>query len=214
MSKTPLADELSMWKLVNGISLTLCLCQFVAADQTDQKPFVRVKCHGRLRDGVVAIGGETTGTTITFYGKIWELQLDDDADRAFAKVHHKEPVIATGTLRRVAGVATTNKERWIINVEKISEPEPTTEKKEGALLIAQGMLRSAPSPAGDSVMLTIAADDQIWPLDFPSDASLRNEAESLVDQSVLLKGILERVNEKEPGAPLIIRVKELKRSAD
>ena len=71
-----------MWKLVSGISLTLCL--FAMADDTCPEPSVSVKCCGRLRHGVVAIGGETTGTTITFNRTVWELQLPDDAAREFA----------------------------------------------------------------------------------------------------------------------------------
>lgn len=203
-----------MWKLIAGIALTLSM--FATTDETPPEPSVSVECYGRLRHGVVAIGGETTGTTITFNRMVWELQLHDDAAREFAKEHHKEPVIVTGTLRKIAG--TEVKVRWIIDVKTLSKRDATTDK-EGTRLTIQGTLRAKDPRTNDTPRMTIDTDDEIWPIDVSSNARLQVKAESLVGQAVLLTGSLERVTEEEQVAeeeasvPLIIRVATMKRSA-
>ena len=204
-----------MLKLLAGIGLTLSM--FAMTDETRPAPSVSVECCGRLRHGVVAIGGETTGTTITFNRMVWELQLHDDAARQFAKEHHKEPIVVTGTLRKIGG--TEVKVRWIIDVKKLSEHDATKDE-EGARLTMHGTLRAADPRSDDSPSMTIDTDGEIWPIDVASDAKLQVEAESLVGQPVLLSGNLERVTEeeevteKEASVPLIIRVATLKRSAN
>ena len=204
-----------MLKLLTGIGLTLSM--FAMTDETRPAPSVSVECCGRLRHGVVAIGGETTGTTITFNRMVWELQLHDDAARQFAKEHHKEPIVVTGTLRKIGG--TEVKVRWIIDVKKLSERDATKDE-EGARLTMQGTLRAADPRRDDYPWMTIDTDGEIWPIDVASDAKLQVEAESLVGQPVLLSGNLERVTEeeevteKEASVPLIIRVATLKRSAN
>ncbi|MEJ7594766.1 MAG: hypothetical protein WKF77_24835 [Planctomycetaceae bacterium] len=198
-----------MWKLLTEISLTLSM--FGMVDNTPPKPSVSVECCGRLRHGVVAIGGETTGTTITFNRTVWELQMHDEAAREFAQEHNQEPVIVTGTLRKTSG--TEVKDRWIIDVWTLSERDATTDK-EGTRLTIQGTLRATKPPTSDSREITIDADGEIWPIDVSSNPRLQVKAESLVDQPVLLTGSLERVMEVESGSPIIIRVKTVKRSAD
>lgn len=73
---------------------------------------------GTLRTRVVAIGGETTGTTITAKGITWELDLGKDADlRASAERLDGKLVTVTGTLERRPGAET--KERWIVVVTSL-----------------------------------------------------------------------------------------------
>ena len=204
-----------MWKLLAGIGLTVSM--FAMADETPPATSVSVECCGRLRHGVVAIGGETTGTTISFNRMVWELQLHDDAAREFAKEHHKEPVVVTGTLRKICG--TEVKVRWIIDVTKLSERDAKKDE-EGIRLTMQGTLRPAESRRDGSPMMTIDTDGEIWPIDVSADASLQVKAESLVGEPVLLSGSLDRVAEEEQvtenkeSVPLIIRVATLKRSVN
>ena len=197
-----------MWKLVSGISLTLCL--FAMADDTCPEPSVSVKCCGRLRHGVVAIGGETTGTTITFNRIVWELQLRDDAAREFAEKHNKDSVVVTGTLRKISG--TEVKTRWIIDVKTLSERDATTDK-EGTRLTIHGTLHAADPRTGDSPEFTIDANGEVWPVDLTSDAMRQIKPESFVGKSVLITGSLEQVTDEDSGEPMIIRVKTLKLSA-
>ena len=198
-----------MWKFISGISLTFCM--FAAADDTPPEPSVSVQCCGRVRDGIVAIGCETTGTTITFNRMVWELQLPDAAARGFATAHNKEFVNVTGTLRRIAG--TEVEERWIVDVKTFSERDATKDK-EGTRLTIQGMLRATDPRTDDSPEFTIDADGQVWPVDLTSDATRLVKAESLVGKPVLVTGSLERVTEEDSGEPMIIRVKTLKLSTN
>jgi len=176
------------------------------ADDTPPEATVSVQCSGRLRHGVVAIGGETTGTTISFNGIIWELQLHDDAQREFAEEKHKKPVVVTGTLRKVACVE--KKVRWIIDVSDLSEPDATTDTA-GAQLTIQGTLRATDPRGGKASEMIIESDGQVWPIDLSSDPTLKATAESLVEQPVLLEGSLEQVTEEDSDDPVIIRVKTL-----
>lgn len=207
--------EFRMWKLLAGIALTLSMV--ATTDEIPPDPSVTVACYGRLRHGVVAIGGETTGTTITFNRIVWELQLHDEAAREFAKEHHKEPVVVTGTLRKIGG--TEVKDRWIIDVKKLSERDATKDE-EGTRLTMQGTLRAADPRRDDFPSMTIDTDGEIWPIDVSSNSRLQVKAESLVGHPVLLTGSLERVDEeeqvteKEASVPLFIRVATLKRSAN
>ena len=196
-----------MWKLLSVLSLTFCT--FAMADDAPVKPSVAVKCSGRLRDGIVAIGGETTGTTITFNRIVWELQLHDEAARNFVATHNKEHVTVVGTLRKIVG--TEVKVRWIVDVRTISKRDETKEQ-EGTQLAIYGTLRTTDARRGDSHAMTIESDRQSWPIDISHDAELQNEAASLVDKPVLLTGSLERVTEDEPSVSLIIRVKDLKQT--
>lgn len=202
-----------MWKLLSGITLTLCL--FPMADESPPKPTVSVECSGRMRHGIMAIGGETTGTTITFNRIVWELQLHGDAQDEFAKQNHKEPVIVTGTLRKIEG--TEAKDRWIIDVKTISKRDET-KTKDGAKMTIEGMLRAADPRHGDSPEIAIHTSDQVWPIAVSSDAELQMRAKSFIGRLVLLTGSLERateeVDDEESPTPLVVRVKTLKRSAN
>ncbi|HRA88959.1 MAG TPA: hypothetical protein PK992_12835 [Planctomycetaceae bacterium] len=202
-----------MWKLLCGIGLTLFL--FPMADDTPLQPGVSVECCGRLRHGVVEIGGETTGTTITFNRIVWELQLNSDAHREFAKQNHKEPVIVTGTLRKIVGIET--KIRWIIDVRTISKPDATKDE-EGAKMTIEGILRTADPRNGDFPEMMVRTHDQVWPIDVSADAELQTRANLFIGRCVLLTGSLERVTEQvddeESDTPLVVRVKTLKRSVN
>lgn len=197
-----------MWKQLLTIGLTLCTIALADDTHSPKAPesSVSIECHGRLRSGVVSVGGETTGTTITFNRIVYELQLQSEADQKFAKDHHKQPVIATGTLRKVAGVET--KARWIIDVQTLAERDPAKDK-EGALLNVQGTLQATP-PDGE---MTIRAVGQVWPIDLSADAQLQARAKTLVGQQVQLKGNLEETPDAESPAPVILRVKTLASAA-
>lgn len=107
-----------------------------ATDSVESKPAepsIRVGCRGQLRHGVVAIGGETTGTTITFESMTWELKLSDDSSRDFVREHHKKPIVAIGSLRRVTGAEIPV--GWVIDVERISADSRETSKLEAAIVV-------------------------------------------------------------------------------
>lgn len=79
---------------------------------------ITVNIVGTLRTGIFAIGGETTGTTITAKGITWELQLGESlAYQQAAERLHGKKVIVRGNLERRRGVEI--KERWIVTVTEL-----------------------------------------------------------------------------------------------
>lgn len=157
---------------------------------------VSVECHGRLRHGVVAIGGECTGTTITFQNMSWELQLPDESTREFAARQHKQPVVVTGTLRKIEGTET--RVRWIVDVTKLTEADSRDRVVEAANVTLRGTVRAALSETSETPELSVHADDQIWQLDFSAHHATLAVAESFIGQTVLLTGsVLATPSEKE-----------------
>ena len=104
-------------KALPAIVLVLLASATILA--ADPKPTsdesINVTVSGTLRTGVVAIGGETTGTTITAEGITWELDLGKNEEfvEAAKKLDGKK-VVVQGSLERRPGVEV--KERWIVTV--------------------------------------------------------------------------------------------------
>ena len=194
-----------MWKLLTGITLTVCTFAVTVEPppKPSVKPSVLAECCGRMRHGIVAIGGETTGTTITFNHIVWELQLNDDAARNFAKKHHSEPVVVTGMLRNVAG--TEAKPRWIIDVNSMSKVDPK-KHDEGGKLTMRGTLRATDRARNDGNEMSVDVDDKTWPIDISSDAVLHANAMALVGESIVAKCHVERTDKEDSASPIIIRV--------
>jgi hypothetical protein len=169
-----------------------------SSENDTKKPSVSVQCQGLLRHGIVATGGETTGTTISFHRITWELQFADDSDREFAALHHKKPVLVTGALRKV--VSTESMIRWIIDVKKISASDSRDSQLEGAQVTVRGALRAALSTTGDVPILSVRTDEETWRLDFAASREAQSAAELHIGQPILLKGtVLPPPDEEERG---------------
>jgi hypothetical protein len=94
----------------------LLTMQSVRADPVEES--ITVTVVGTLRTGIVAFGGETTGTTITARGIKWELEFGLNAElRAAVEKLDRKLVTVNGTLERRAGVEI--KERWIVTVASL-----------------------------------------------------------------------------------------------
>jgi len=164
---------------------------------------IRVECHGKLRTGMVAIGGETTGTEITFEGIKWELNLSNAADKAIAEQNNKKPVTAVGTLRQVK--STERGVRWIVDVEKLT-PRDEAKQKPGANMTLTGLIKkSSGEPAGRIVEV----NDITWPLDFDGNTALEGKADSLLDKPAALSGSLQKDKDCGPEAKVRLRVQKL-----
>jgi hypothetical protein len=97
------------------IAVILTCAAMLAADSALAEESITVTVVGTLRTGIVAIGGETTGTTITAKGIKFELDFGKKAElRAAAEKLDGKLVTVSGTLERRAGVEI--KERWIVTV--------------------------------------------------------------------------------------------------
>src|SRR2546422_8313706 len=67
--------------------------------------YIKVEVKGKLTTGIIAIGGETTGTTIATPGGTLELDLGKNKDlRTTAEKLNGKAAIATGTLTIRRGV--------------------------------------------------------------------------------------------------------------
>lgn len=104
--------------VVCTICVSLSITAATQADDEGSFDYMNVEINGDLRTGLVAIGGETTGSDITAKG--WRFELDypnDDmaalADR-LARTKHAQVL---GTFRLVKGVELPD--RWVLDVKKI-----------------------------------------------------------------------------------------------
>jgi len=167
---------------------------------------MHVECHGQLRHGVVAIGSETTGTTIRFNGIVWELKLNDDDTRAWAEAHHKQPVPVTASLRRVAGVEVPV--RWIVDVKRLVERDASKHQEKTNVTVL-GTLKAKEKTSNSVGTTVIEADGISWPLDLRADTVLQAKAESLVHKPAVLKGQIESHSKTDPLSKMIFRVSDL-----
>jgi hypothetical protein len=118
-----------MSRLILTFAALLAVSNLAADDKpADDKPApeegITVVFTGTVKTGVIAIGGETTGTTITAKGVMWELDLSANkklqkaADNLNGKL-----AVARGTLERRQGVEI--KERWVVKVTRLRAPKST-----------------------------------------------------------------------------------------
>ena len=196
-----------MRNLIAGLCLLMCAFASAvdSAEQKDVEQSVTVRCHGKLRTGIVSVGGETTGTTITFHKWVWELNLQDEETVGFSENHNKEPVTAIGTLRKVHGTET--KTRWIIDVQTLEERDAKV-TAEGLQLTIVGSLRSVKATPHHAAQLTIESGQISWPISFPMDPKLQAKAETLVGKIVSIHGALE-VDHDGATQESIVQVKTL-----
>lgn len=108
-------------KAVSAFVLSFLVC-ITAMATADPKPTsddsANVTVSGILRTGAIAIGGETTGTTVTAEGITWE--LDFGKNKVLAEAAKKldgKKVVVQGTLERRPGVEV--KERRIVTVSEL-----------------------------------------------------------------------------------------------
>ena len=66
--------------------------------------YVKVEVKGILKTGVVAIGGETTGITITAGKVTWELEIKDKTLLALAQQLDGKTAVVKGELHVTSGV--------------------------------------------------------------------------------------------------------------
>lgn len=95
----------------------------------ESSEYILVTVRGVLNTGIVAIGGETTGTTITANGVTFELDLGGKQEWSKrAEQQNGQTTEVKGFLHRRPGVEI--KERWIIEVKAFGsgEIEPPKER--------------------------------------------------------------------------------------
>jgi hypothetical protein len=106
------------------VVVSLVVTSWAAAEES-----IQVTVTGTLNTGILAVGAETTGTTIQAKDITWELDLGKNEElKAAAAKHNGRQVTVTGTLERRAGVEV--KERWIVTVSslKAADGKPKSER--------------------------------------------------------------------------------------
>ena len=90
----------------------------LAAEPADES--ITVTIVGKVQTGVVAIGGETTGVTITAKDIKWELAFDKHPElKAEAENLNGQLATVTGALERRRGIEI--KERWLVTVTSLKK---------------------------------------------------------------------------------------------
>jgi hypothetical protein len=107
---------------MHEIALPLMLLAMVSAlGLAEDKPpedSIQVEVHGTLETGIVAIGGETTGTVIRSGNVTWELDLGGDPKlAALAEKLNKQKVVVSGAYFKKQGVEIP--ERHIVKVKSL-----------------------------------------------------------------------------------------------
>jgi hypothetical protein len=77
---------------------------------------IDVVVHGTLKAGVMAIGAETTGVTVTANGIVWELELNGKQLEEAGNLHGRKVVVA-GRLAPREGVELRN--RLVVKVRSL-----------------------------------------------------------------------------------------------
>lgn len=129
--------------------------------------YIKVEVQGKLRSQVFAIGGETTGVTISASGVTWELDLGRNADvRKSATELNGKTVVVTGRLSVKRGVEI--RQRWIVTVDAL-RAAGGAKVDDGAFLTPEGtlkhslVLRDAQSGfAGESGQIWTISSDGSW----------------------------------------------------
>ncbi len=107
------------WKPISLSLLALLLAMPAgqAATAPVKKPrdgtesYIKVEVKGILKTGQMAIGAETTGTSISARGLSWELDFGDNPRlQKLAEKHNDQTVVVTGTLDVKQGVEVHHRE--------------------------------------------------------------------------------------------------------
>jgi hypothetical protein len=114
--------------LTVAAAFAAALASIVAAEPRDRaadkesNESIKVEIHGQLKTGVVAIGGETTGVTITASNLTFELDFADGPNQAAkAEDLNGRSVVVTGMLEGRKGVEIPL--RYIVKVESLTAAE-------------------------------------------------------------------------------------------
>jgi hypothetical protein len=109
-----------MFKLLLSLSMLLAALPLaLAAEDKPPEDSIQVEVRGTLEHGIVAIGGETTGTIIKAGNVTWELDLSGDPKlTAAAEKLNKQKVVVSGLYYKKPGVEIA--ERHIVKVKSLA----------------------------------------------------------------------------------------------
>jgi hypothetical protein len=133
------------------------ICTYAFAGACLAEESITVTVAGMLKTGVVAIGGETTGTTITAREITWELNFGKNEElRKAAEKWNGQQVTVTGSLERRAGVEV--KQRWIVTVTSLKGPEEPKKEEPKLGDVRLPTIRPESTRLGTSVVVAVEGD--------------------------------------------------------
>ncbi|MCA9104705.1 MAG: hypothetical protein KDA83_04720 [Planctomycetales bacterium] len=172
---------------------------------------------GKLETGIVAIGGETTGTVVRASGVTWEVEWEAEREEAlstFAERISGNQVAVSGSLRLVKGVE--RGDRWILTAHSLAAAPAGVAPARGIVQARiQGRLNNqVVAIGGETTGTVVDAGDFSWELELGRDLDLRKAAEALDGQSVTVEGNIEvAIRTVERGRRPIVGVGRLIASA-
>ena len=108
--------------IVIALMVSLSLISTVLAAERPDENYIKVEIKGTLRTGIMAIGGETTGTVVRVKNVTWELDFSgNDELRNRAATLNNKTVLLTGTYETRRGVEV--RERHIVKVTTLKAAE-------------------------------------------------------------------------------------------
>jgi hypothetical protein len=107
-------QEAFMSTILSQVAFATVLLSLAASAFGAESDYIRVEVRGTIETGIVAIGGETTGVTITAGKTTLELEIKDPKLQALAEKLNGKKAVAKGTLEIRPGVEV--KERRIVAV--------------------------------------------------------------------------------------------------
>jgi hypothetical protein len=110
------------WKGLLTVGLGLLATIQAGAAPKDEATYAKVEIQGTLETGIVAIGGETTGTIVKTRDATFELDLGKDKElRGLAEKLNGKRVHVTGKLAVRKGVEI--RQRFIVTVATLKAAE-------------------------------------------------------------------------------------------
>lgn len=189
------------------LGLLVLGCASWAAELAPAKPLpdvIHVVCHGRLLENVMAIGGDTTGTTITFDGMTWDLKLNNAIRKQLAASEHRQ-VKVTGRLHLVKGVA---RSYYMIDVEQLTkwEKDPKSPKPKAEFTLTGTLAPMTNRMLPESILVA----GEAWPVTWGADTTLQSQAAALAGKTIIAKGTAEANTEGGPKRYPIFHIEQVK----
>jgi len=103
-------------RAVSPVRRILTARNLVSGSEKGRGEYIDVTVMGTLKMGVMAIGAETTGVTITAGAVTWELDLEGNQHEIASKLNGRKAIVS-GQLRNEGGVEV--KTRFIVTVRSI-----------------------------------------------------------------------------------------------
>lgn len=135
---------------VNGVAVP-------AAGGGEVEDSVHVTMIGTIETGIMAIGGETTGTMISSGNITWELEVPAALRDKVEAFNGKKGKIK-GKLEKRAGVEI--RERWIVTVESVEDPDAKDEAGEDASFSSIEIMQSG-GFAGVAINFLLESDGSL-----------------------------------------------------